>query len=177
MKRPEKEQVVEKVAEKMKRATAFYLTEFQGMTVAQTQELRNELRKSGIEYKVVKNTLIKKAIEHAQLSDKLFPALKNTTAIAFGYDDPIAPAKILKKFSEGNDKLKFKGASVEGQVFDHTQLAKIAAMTNKVENIGKALGIINQTIAGVPMTINAVMRNLVNVLDQIAKQKAASAQT
>lgn len=62
MKRPEKEQVVEKVAEKMKRATAFYLTEFQGMTVAQTQELRNELRKSGIEYKVVKNTLIKKLL-------------------------------------------------------------------------------------------------------------------
>lgn len=175
MKRPEKEKIVEQVAEKMKRAQAVYFTEFQGMTVEQSQALRNELRKAGIEYKVVKNTLIKKAIERANLSDKLFSVLKNTTAIAFGYDDPIAPAKILKKFSEENDKLKFKGASVNGQVFDHTQLATIASMTNKAENIGKAIGIINQTIASVPMTINAVMRNLVSVLDQIAKQKAANA--
>ncbi len=175
MKRPEKEKIVEQVAEKMKRASAIYLTEFQGMTVEQAQNLRNELRKSGIEYKVVKNTLIKKAIERAQLSDKLFVALKNTTGIAFGYDDPIAPAKILKKFTEENEKLKFKAASVEGQVFDHTQLAMIATMTNKAENIGKAAGVISQTIASVPMTINAVIRNLVSVLDQIAKQKAASA--
>lgn len=175
MKRPEKEKIVEQVAEKMKRAQGVYFTEFQGMTVEQSQTLRNELRKAGIEYKVVKNTLIKKAIERANLSDKLFSALKNTTAIAFGYDDPIAPAKILKKFAEENEKLKFKGASIDGQVFDHTQLGTIASMTNKTENIGKAIGIINQTIAGVPMTINAVMRNLVNVLDQIAKQKAASA--
>lgn len=175
MKRPEKEKIVEQVAEKMKRAQGVYFTEFQGMTVEQSQTLRNELRKAGIEYKVVKNTLIKKAIERANLSDKLFSALKNTTAIAFGYDDPIAPAKILKKFAEENEKLKFKGASIDGQVFDHTQLNTIASMTNKTENIGKAIGIINQTIAGVPMTINAVMRNLVNVLDQIAKQKAASA--
>jgi large subunit ribosomal protein L10 len=173
MTRPEKEKIVEQVAEKMKRASAIYLTEFQGMTVEETRSLRNELRKSGIEYKVVKNTLIKKAIERAQLSDKLFSALKNTTAIAFGYDDPIAPAKILKKFIEENEKLKFKAASIEGQVFDHTQLAKIATMSNKAENIAKAIGVINQTIAGVPMTIHAVIRNLVNVLDQIAKQKAS----
>jgi large subunit ribosomal protein L10 len=173
MKRDQKDQIIQQVAEKLNRAHGIYLTEFSGLTVAQVSNLRNEFRKAGIEYKVVKNTLIKKALEQTKISDKLCGGLKNTTAVAFGYDDPIAPAKIIKKFSADNEKLKFKMASVEGVIFEQGQLAQLASMLGRIENIGRVAGTINTVVASVPGTVNAVMRNLVSAIDQVGKQKAA----
>lgn len=164
MKRDEKEKIVADVAEKFKKAQGIYLTEYQGLTVEQATKLRNEFRKSGIEYEVIKNTLAKKAMQQANISDKMFVGLKNTTGVAFGYDDPIAPAKIIKKFAADNDKLKLKLASVEGQVFDGKRLDELAGMFSRLDNIGRVAG-----------TINAVMRNLAYAISEIGKQKEAAA--
>jgi large subunit ribosomal protein L10 len=173
MKKDQKEKVIATVAEKLKKAQGVYLTDFTGLTVEEVSNLRNEFRKAGIEYKVVKNTLIKKAMMEAKVSDKVFPALKNATGLAISYDDPIAPAKIIKKFSTDNEKFKFKAATIDGAVFESKQLADVAGMLSKAENIARAIGTVNSLVAGVPRTVNGVMRNLVNVLDQVAKQKAA----
>jgi large subunit ribosomal protein L10 len=171
MKRDQKEQVVQEVAEKISRSQGIYLTEFQGLSVAKMAELRGEFRKSGVEYRVVKNTLIKKALRDLAFADKLAPGLKSTTGVAFGYDDPIAPAKVIKKFSKSNDALKFKMASIDGVVFGADSLPMLSEMLTKTENIGRAAGLMNSVISSVPMVVNAVMRNLVCALDQIAKQK------
>lgn len=173
MKREQKEKVVASVAEKLKKAQGVYFTDFTGLTVAEISALRNEFRKAGVEYKVVKNTLIKKAMQEAKMSDKAFSVLKNATGVAFAYDDPIAPAKIIKKFAAENEKLKFKAASIDGAFFDSKQLDQVAGMLSKTENIARAIGTIQSLVAGAPRAINAVMQNLVSVLDQIAKQKAA----
>ncbi|MGQ9805365.1 MAG: 50S ribosomal protein L10 [Chlorobiales bacterium] len=173
MKREQKEKVIASVAEKLKKAQGVYLTDFTGLTVEEVSNLRNEFRKAGIEYRVVKNTLIKKAMQEAKISDKVFSALKNSTGLAISYDDPIAPAKIIKKFATDNEKLKFKAATIDGVVFESKQLNDVAGMLSKAENIARAIGTVNTLVVGVPRTVNAVMRNLVNVLDQIAKQKAA----
>ncbi|MFN3561132.1 MAG: 50S ribosomal protein L10 [Chloroherpetonaceae bacterium] len=175
MKREQKEKVIASVAEKLKKAQGVYLTDFTGLTVEEISNLRNEFRKAGIEYRVVKNTLIKKAMQEAKVSDKIFSALKNSTGLAFSYEDPIAPAKIIKKFASENEKLKFKAATIDGVVFESKQLNEVAGMLTKAENIARAIGTVNTLVAGVPCTIHAVMRNLVNVLDQIAKQKASQA--
>lgn len=175
MKREQKEKVIASVAEKLKKAQGVYLTDFTGLTVEEVSNLRNEFRKAGIEYRVVKNTLIKKAMQEAKMSDKVFAALKNSTGLAIAYDDPIAPAKIIKKFAADNEKLKFKAATIDGSVFESKQLNEVAGMLSKAENIARAIGAVNTLVAGVPRTVNAVMRNLVNVLDQVAKQKAAQA--
>lgn len=175
MKRDEKEKIVSVIAEKLKRAPGIYLTDFQGLTVEQSSKLRNEFRKAGVEYKVVKNTLIKKAMQSANVSDKLFPALKKTTGIAFGYDDPLVPAKIIKKFSADNEKFKFKAASIEGAVFQSNQLDAVAGMMGRAENIARAIGMVNQVIAGVPGTLNAVMRGLVYVISEGKKAEAGAA--
>ncbi|MFN3344354.1 MAG: 50S ribosomal protein L10 [Chloroherpetonaceae bacterium] len=175
MKREQKEKVIASVAEKLKKAQGVYLTDFTGLTVEEISNLRNEFRKAGIEYRVVKNTLIKKAMQEAKVSDKIFSALKNSTGLAFSYEDPIAPAKIIKKFASENEKLKFKAATIDGVVFESKQLNEVAGMLTKAENIARAIGTVNTLVAGVPRTIHAVMRNLVNVLDQIAKQKASQA--
>ena len=171
MKRDTKEQIVQDVAGKISKAQGIYLTEFQGLTVAKMSELRNEFRKSGVEYRVIKNTLIKKALRDLDGADKLAPALKSTTAVAFGYDDPVAPAKVIKKFSKTNEALKFKMAAIDGVAFGPDELSVLSEMLSKTENIGRAAGVINSVVSSVPIVVNAVMRNLVYALDQIAKQK------
>jgi large subunit ribosomal protein L10 len=175
MKREQKAKVIASVAEKLKKAQGIYLTDFTGLTVEEISNLRNEFRKAGIEYRVVKNTLIKKAMQEANISDKVFTALKNSTGLALAYDDPIAPAKIIKKFAADNEKLKFKAATIDGVVFESKQLNDVAGMLSKAENIARAIDTVNTLVAGVPRTVNAVIQNLVNVLDQIAKQKASQA--
>ncbi len=171
MKRDRKEEIVQQVAEKINRSQGIYLTEFQGLSVAKMSELRREFRKVGVEYRVVKNTLIKQALKDLACADKLAPGLKSTTAVAFGFDDPVAPAKVIRKFSKTNDALKFKMAAIDGVVFGSDQLQLLSEMLTKTENIGRAAGLINGVVSSVPMVVNAVMRNLVCALDQIAKQK------
>ena len=171
MKRDRKEQIVQEVAEKINKSQGIYLTEFQGLSVSKMSELRREFRKVGVEYRVVKNTLIKQALKDLAGADKLAPGLKGTTAVAFGFDDPVAPAKVIRKFSKTNEMLKFKMASIDGVVFGPDQLSILSEMLTKTENIGRAAGLINGVVSSVPMVVNAVMRNLVCALDQIAKQK------
>ncbi|NTU96204.1 MAG: 50S ribosomal protein L10 [Chlorobiaceae bacterium] len=171
MKRDTKEQIVQEVAEKISRSQAIYLTEYQGLNVQKMAELRNEFRKSGIEYRVVKNTLIKKALKEMAGADKFSAGLKSTTAVAFCYDDPIAPAKVIRKFSKTNEALKFKMAAIDGVVYGADTLTALSEMLSKTENIGRVAGLVNNMVASVPMVVNAVMRNLVSVLDQVAKQK------
>ena len=132
-------------------------------------DLRRQLRSAKASYKVVKNTLIKKALKDAAEADKIAAGLKNTTAVAFAYDDPIAPARIIKKFSKDNEALKFKMASIDGAVFGPDSLPVLSEMLSKTENLGRAAGLINNIISSVPMVMNAVMRNLVNVIDQVGK--------
>ncbi|NTU93131.1 MAG: 50S ribosomal protein L10 [Chlorobiaceae bacterium] len=169
MKRDKKEQIAQEIAGKIERAQGIYFTEFQGLNVTKMAQLRNEFRKSGIEYKVVKNTLIRKALKSVADADKLASGLKNTTAVAFGYDDPVAPAKIIRKFSKDNESLKFKMATIDGVVFGADALPQLSEMLSKTENLGRAAGLINNVISSVPMVMNAVMRNLVSVIDQVGK--------
>ncbi len=171
MKRDTKERIVQEVAEQINKSQGIYLTEFQGLSVAKMADLRREFRNVGVEYRVVKNTLIKKALKELGVADKLAPGLTGTTALAFGFDDPIAPAKVIKKFSKTNDALKFKMAAIDGIVFGADSLPLLSEMLTKTENVGRAAGLINSVVSSVPMVVNAVMRNLVYALDQIARQK------
>ncbi|NTW69769.1 MAG: 50S ribosomal protein L10 [Chlorobiaceae bacterium] len=171
MKRDRKEQIVQDVAVKVNKSQGIYLTEFQGLSVAKMAELRSEFRKVGVEYRVVKNTLIKKALKDLAGADKLAAGLKCTTGVAFGYDDPLAPAKVIRKFSKTNELLKFKMAAIDGVVFGADALPALSEMLTKTENVGRAAGLINNVVSSVPIVVNAIARNLVSVLDQVAKQK------
>ncbi|WP_294348119.1 50S ribosomal protein L10 [Prosthecochloris sp.] len=174
MKREKKEQIVKEVSEKLQKAQGIYLTEFQGLDVATMAELRNQFRQAGVEYTVVKNTLVKKALESVEGGDRLADGLVNTTGVALGYDDPVVPAKIIEKFGKDNEQLKFKMAAIDGSVFEADKLKELSKMLSKTENIGRMAGLVNNVISSVPMVVNAVMRDLVSVIDQIAKQKQDS---
>lgn len=105
MKREEKEQIVAEVAGTVRRAHGMFFTDFSGLTVGQATELRREFFKAGVDYRVVKNTLIQKALEQVSGYDTVFDRLAGPTGVAFAFDDPVAPAKIIQKFSDKHGKL------------------------------------------------------------------------
>lgn len=172
MTRSEKETVIAEVAEKVSRASALYFTDFTGLTVAEASELRREFRKSGIEYKVVKNTLIRKALERVTGYDTVQEKLVGPTAIAFSYDDAIAPAKVMKKFNEKTGKVSLKVAVVERQVFEGSRLDELAKLPTRTDLIASILGSLQAPMSGIVGAIGALMRDLVSVVDAIEKQKA-----
>ena len=173
MKRSEKEAIIAEVAEKAVRAIAIYFADFSKLTVAEETDLRREFRKSNVEYNVVKNTLARKALEQLSGYDRVFDKLVGPTGIAYAYDDPSAPAKIIKKFSEKTGKLKLKIAVVEKHVYDASTLDQLAKMPTRKELIAAILGNINAPASGIAGAVGAVARDLVYIVDAIEKKKAA----
>ena len=121
----------------------------------------------------MKNTLARKALEQLTGYDHVFDKLVGPTGIAYSYDDPSAPAKIIKKFSEKTGKLKLKIAVVEKQVYDAAKLEQLASMPTRKEIIAAILGSLNSPASGIVGAVNAVARDLVYVIDAIEKKKAA----
>jgi len=174
MKRSEKEAVVAEVAAKTSRATAVYFADFSRMTVEEETNLRREFRKAGIEYTVAKNTLLKKALEQVSGYDAVFDKLSGPTGIAFTYDDVTAPARIIKKFSDKTGKFTLKAAVLEKQVYDGSKLEQIAKMPSRKEIIASILGSLQSPIVGILGVLQAIPRDLVNVIDAIEKKKQAA---
>ncbi|MCX6136352.1 MAG: 50S ribosomal protein L10 [Ignavibacteriales bacterium] len=173
MNRSDKEQIIAAVQEKIARAKGMFFTDFTGITVEQMTELRREFRKSGIEYKVVKNTLVRKALENVTGYDAVYGSLVGTTGIAFSYDDPVTPAKIIKKFNEKNKKLSCKACVIEKEVFAGSKLEEFAMLPSRNEIISGILASLQSPASGIAGAINAVMRDLVGVIEAIEKKKAA----
>jgi large subunit ribosomal protein L10 len=173
MERQQKEQIVAEVVETLQKARGLFFTDFQGLTVEQVTELRREFFKAGIDYRVVKNTLVQKALEQVTGYDKVYTYLAGPTAVAFAYDDPVAPAKIIQKFADKHHKLSLKVCVLERQVYEGGRLKELASLPTRKEMMASILGSIQSPLAGVPTVINAVMRDLVSVIGEIEKKKAA----
>jgi large subunit ribosomal protein L10 len=173
MKRSEKEQIVAEVTEIVGRASGMFFTDFSGLTVEQATELRREFRKSGVQYRVAKNTLIRKALENVTGYDKVFDRLAGPTGVAFAFDDAVVPAKIIKKFKDKHNKLGLKVCVIEKQVYDGSRLEEIAQLPGRKEIMAGVLGCIQSPLAGVPTVVNALLRDLVSVIDEVGKKKAA----
>jgi large subunit ribosomal protein L10 len=173
MKREEKEKIVAEVTEVVNRARGMFFTDFSGLTVEQATELRREFRKSGVDYQVVKNTLIQKALESVTGYDKVYPKLVGPTGVAFAFDDPVTPAKIIQKFAEKHSKLSLKVCVLEKEVYDGARLSELAKLPSRKDLMAGILGSIQAPLVGVPTVINAVLRELVSVIGEIEKKKAA----
>jgi large subunit ribosomal protein L10 len=173
MKRSEKEQIIAEVTDVVRKSSAMYFTDFSGLTVAQATELRRELRKSGVDYRVVKNTLVKKALDEVKGYEGVYEKLVGPTGVAFAYDDPVAPARIIQKFLEKHEKLSLKAAVLEHQVYDGVRLKELAKLPTRADVMAGVLGSIQSPLAGIPGVCHAVVRDLVSVIGEIEKKKAA----
>ncbi|GIS73623.1 MAG: 50S ribosomal protein L10 [Candidatus Neomarinimicrobiota bacterium] len=119
------------LTEKLDKAKAVYFTDFLGLDVSSITELRSEFFKASIEFKVAKNTLLKLAAENINL-EGLDDFLVGSTAIAISYDEPTAPAKVLKKFTEDHDKPEVKAILFDGEVLDGSEYLKFATLPTKM---------------------------------------------
>lgn len=169
----EKKQVaVEEFAEKIKASVAGVVVDYKGINVADDTRLRRELREAGIEYAVVKNSILRRACDKADFSG-LNANFVGTTAIAISKEDPVAAARILSKFSEASkDKLKIKAGFVEGRVLDKAEVDALAKLPSREELVAKVLYGLNAPISGFANVLNANLRGLAIVINAIAEKKA-----
>ena len=135
----EKKQVVEALAAKMQSAAAGVLVKYEGIKVSEDTELRAALRKAGVDYAVMKNTLTGRACDIAGYGD-MKQYLSGMTAIAISQDDPIAPAKIMKQFADKINCFEIKAGFVDGGVIDQAGVEALAATPSKEVLIGKVMG-------------------------------------
>ncbi len=173
MNKNEKSEVISEVRKLIDDSSALYLTNYSGISVAEITTLRNELRKEGVTYKVIKNTLFERALKESGKYSKLEDYLTGMTGYAFTSGNPVAPAKIIKKYYDASKKFELKACYIEGQFYDGSKLSELANLPSKEEIIASILGSLNSPASGIVGAVNAVLRDLVNVIDQISKREAA----
>jgi len=150
----EKKQVVESLAEKIKTAAAGVLVKYEGIKVSEDTELRTALRKAGVEYTVMKNTLTGRACDIAGYGD-MKQYLSGMTAIAISQDDPLAPAKIMKEYADKINCFEIKAGFVDGGVLDQAGVEALAATPSKEVLIAKMMGSLMSSLYGFAYVLQA----------------------
>lgn len=167
-----KQDKIEAIKENFSKAKVAVVTEYRGMSVEEITKLRRALQKEDADYMVTKNTLAKVASKGTQF-EVLDEVLKGPVAIAFGFKDEVAPAKVLTKFIKEAKKGQIVAAALDGKLLDAKETAVLANLPSKEELYAKMLGSINSPATGIVGAVNAVMSGLVRAMDQVAKQKSA----
>ena len=167
-----KQDKIEAMKENFSKAKVAVVTEYRGMSVEEITKLRRALQKEDSDYMVTKNTLAKVAAKGTQF-EVLEEVLKGPVAIAFGFKDEVAPAKVLKKFIKEAKKGQVIAAALDGKLLDAKETQVLADLPSKEELYAKMLGCINSPATGIAGAVNAVMSGLVRAMDQVAKQKSA----
>ena len=170
LKQSEKEKIVEALHEKFSRARAVLLTDFRGLNMLAMDELRSQLRDVSVEYQVVKNTLMTRAADGtdmALLKEHFF----GPCAVALSYEDPVAPARILIKFSEDNSALEVRAGVVEGQIVDLAGITRLSKLPSQEVLLGQLLSLMNAPVTGLVRVLGGVLRNFMGVLEAIKQKK------
>lgn len=164
-------QQVSELTEKLEKAKSVYFTDYLGLNVGDITKLRSKFFENSIEYYVAKNTLLKIAADNNKI-EGLEEFLTGPTAIAISYDEPTAPAKIIKDFAKKYNKPSVKGMLFDGEVLDGSKFIGIADMPSREQLIAMFASSIQSPLIKLAGTLNAAMSNLVNVLNSLKKQKS-----
>ena len=154
-----KKVVVEEIKGKFETAKSAVLVDYRGLTVEEVTELRSQFRAAGVEYKIYKNNLVKLAIKDTTF-ESLTNDLTGPNAIAFGMEDAVVPAKIIKEFAKTHKNLELKSGVVEGDYYSIEQMVAIADLPSKEVLIGRFLG-----------SIKAPVSNFAYFLSNLIKEK------
>ena len=172
MERAQKETVVATVREKFARMTSAVFLDFKGLTVESVTKLRDEFRKNGVEYRVVKNTLIRHAVKEQKWGNALNESLAGMTGVAWSYEDPSAAAKVVKAFRKDNEKLGIKAGLVEGQILGPQAVEEqLASMPGKDELRASLLATFAAPLQQMLQLLSAPHQNFVYLLK--AKEESA----
>jgi large subunit ribosomal protein L10 len=174
MKRTEKETFVTEFRERLGRTQVFYLTDFTGLSVKSLSKLRQSLRDSGAEYVVGKNRLVRRALEESDLPD-LGDALTGPTGIVFGFDDVVAPAKVLADFAKENqDRPALKLGVLDRKVIQPAQIGQLAKLPSREVLLAQLAGALQAPMAAMAGVLEAKLQEMAGLLDAL-KDKRGSA--
>lgn len=168
----EKKQVVEELEKKLRESKAAVFANYRGINVADATGLRKSFREAGAEFRVVKNTLTLRAARQCGI-EGLEQILEGPTAVAFGYHDPVTPAKLLINFSKTNRNIEIKGGIVEGRVVGFNEIKFLADLPSREVLLSQMLRGMVGPLAGLGSVLQGPLRKLVYALKAIQEQKAA----
>lgn len=156
-----KQQVVNEITEKFKSASSLVVVDYRGLKVEEANELRAKFKEAGCDYKVYKNTLVRRAAKELGYDQLDEVNLVGPNAIAFGYEDPVAPARILSDFMKTHPAIELKMGIVEGEFYDAAKVKALSEVPSREVLIAKLLG-----------SFKAPLSNFAYLLDAVAKKKA-----
>ena len=151
-----KKVVVGEIKDKFEKATSAVVVNYRGLSVEDANQLRRNFREAGADYKIYKNNLVKLAIQGTEF-DTLNGDLTGPNAIAFGFEDPVVPAKIIKDFAASNPNLELKAGVIEGSYYNIDQIKEIAEIPSREVLIAKLLGSFKAPISNLAYLLQAIV--------------------
>jgi len=170
MPKEDKTKVVDELKDKFSRSKSFFLTDFTGLNVEQITGLRKDFRTKKVEYRVAKNTLIKLVAKDLSL-DQMVEHLEGPTGIAFGYDDPVTPAKVLYEISKKLSKPRIKIFWVEGKFFKGNEIEKLAKLPSREILYAQIIACLDSGMRNLIGTLEGILREFVGTVDALAQAK------
>ncbi|QTA85360.1 50S ribosomal protein L10 [Desulfonema magnum] len=178
MKLDKKKEIAESLHEKFAKSQIVIVTDYKGLDVMTMNDLRKKLRTEsppsepggGTEYRVAKNSLLTRASENtdaALISDQF----RGPVAVALGYDDPVAPAKVLTEFAKENEKLEIKGGVMKGKVLDPDAIRRLSALPSREVLLSQALSAMNGVPGSFVRVLAGTLQQLMNVFQALQEQK------
>jgi large subunit ribosomal protein L10 len=169
----EKKKIAENLHARFSKSSIMILADYKGLNVTVINDLRRKLRQENVEFQVVKNTLLARAsadTDAALIKDYF----KGPSAVVFGYDDPVAPARVLIKFAEEHDELKIKAGVMKGKMLDIGAVKTLSALPSREVVLSQFLAACNAVPASLVRTLSAIPKKLLYVLLAIKEQKEAA---
>lgn len=170
-----KKVVVEEIREKFSNAKSAILVDYRGLSVAEATELRTKFREAGVEYKVYKNNLMKLAIKESSF-EGLTADLAGPSAVAFGYEDPVTPAKIIKDFAKDHENLELKAGVVEGEYYDNAKIIEIADIPSREVLLSRLVGSFQAPISNFAYLVKNIMDKRIEEGEEAPVEEAAPAE-
>jgi len=167
-----KEEKINEIKQTASKAKVAIVSDYRGLTVEEITDLRRRLQAEKGDFVVTKNTLAKIAFKGTEL-EGIAELLTGPSAIAFGFEDQVSPAKVITKFIKEKKKTEIKGGILDGKVLSENEVKDLANLPSKEELYAKILGSLNSPASGIVYAINGVMSGLVRALDEVRKQKEA----
>ena len=171
----EKQAVVNALVDRIKASSAGILVDYKGITVAEDTALRTEMRKDGVHYSVIKNTLVRRALDQLNLSG-LDDVLNGTTSLATAEDDPIAPFRIVADYSKKlGDRFNVKAAYMEGKILTESEIAEMASLPSKSALYSKVLGTMIAPITGLAVCLGQILEQKGGSVEAAGEEAPAEA--
>jgi len=168
---PQKEQVLKDTQERITDVRGIYLADFSGLTVEKMTDLRRRCREQGVQFRVIKNTLLRRAFNARGITE-LDDFLVGNTGLVFSPASEMAPARILSDFAKENEKLKVKAAVVDGRLFDAKSIATLATLPSREVLLSQVLATFIAPMTQFLAAVNAALATPANMADALHREKS-----